>query len=57
MPSVGAEGDDLRVYLSQAAEGTDPEHVRKLVDEAHLRCYIANSLNSDVRMSATIDVI
>lgn len=41
----------------RVAAGTDPDHVQKLVDEAHHQCYIANSLNSDVRISATIDVV
>lgn len=41
----------------RVAGGTDPEHVQKLVDEAHRQCYIANSLISDVRVSATIEVV
>jgi len=36
------------------APGTDPDQVLSLVEQAHHGCYIANSLNTEVRVTATI---
>lgn len=41
----------------RVAAGTEPDDVRRLVDEAHHQCYIANSLNSDVRVTPTVEVV
>jgi organic hydroperoxide reductase OsmC/OhrA len=40
------------VVAGQASE----ERVLKLVSTAHQHCYIANSLNSDMTIEATIEV-
>lgn len=40
----------------RVAPGTDPDHVLALVEQAHRECYIANSLNSNVTVTATIHV-
>ncbi|MFI7587069.1 OsmC family protein [Spongisporangium articulatum] len=38
----------------RVAPGTDPAVVHKLVEQAHEECYIANSLNSEVTVEATV---
>ncbi|PXW32413.1 UNVERIFIED_CONTAM: OsmC-like protein [Williamsia faeni] len=38
----------------RVATGTDPDEVLALVEQAHHECYIANSLNSVVTVTATI---
>lgn len=38
----------------RVAAGSDHAAVRKMVDEAHEGCYIANSLNSEIVIDATI---
>src|ERR1700675_3859114 len=43
----------LRPRITVAA-GTDPEKVRKLVALAHEQCFVANSLNSEIDVLATI---
>lgn len=38
----------------RVAPGTDIDRVQALVDQAHHECYVANSLNSTVTVTATI---
>ncbi len=53
-------GDPMRLTVIQlkpvitVAEGTDYELVEELIKEAHVGCYIANTLNADVIVEPTI---
>jgi organic hydroperoxide reductase OsmC/OhrA len=46
---------ELRPHIVVAGEVSE-ERVRKLVDTAHRRCFIANSLNSDMTINPTVEV-
>ncbi|MEV4709566.1 OsmC family protein [Actinoplanes sp. NPDC049316] len=61
--STGHLGEDLRrarierIELNpvvHVAPGTDEELVRRLVEQAHEECYIANSLTSAITITATV---
>jgi organic hydroperoxide reductase OsmC/OhrA len=44
----------LRPRIAVTGEASD-ERVRKLMDSAHEHCFIANSLNSSMRIEPTIE--
>ncbi|MBA3523886.1 MAG: OsmC family protein [Geodermatophilaceae bacterium] len=57
MPVVAAAMRITRVVLRPhivVAAGTDLGRVRSLVDEAHGSCYVANTLNAEMVIEATI---
>lgn len=37
--------------------GTDPERVQRLVEKAHQSCFIANSLNTEISLDPTIELL
>ena len=37
--------------------GSDAATVQRLVHEAHQQCYIANTLNADIRVTANVEVV
>jgi len=40
----------------RVAAGTDVNHVHRLVHQAHEECFVANSLRSDVRIDAHVEL-
>jgi organic hydroperoxide reductase OsmC/OhrA len=39
------------------AAASDPDRVRRLVDRAHHDCFIANTVNAEIRIEPTIELV